>query len=128
MVDNPKYSDQEDFEFVQNLFDQVEPERATPELKAEILRKAPSGILHRSTNGVSIGGKFKSDLAELIDYLWPFGALWRPVTGLVAAAMFGIMFGVTDPLSTNGVQNADEALTEEIMAFAVEAEGQLEDL
>jgi hypothetical protein len=46
----------------------------------------------------------------------------------VAAAIFGIMFGVTDSLSTNGVQNADEALTEEIMAFAVEAEGQLEDL
>jgi len=128
MVDNPKYSDQEDFEFVQNLFDQVEPERATPELKAEILRKSPSGILRRSTDGVSIGGKFKSDLAELIDYLWPFGALWRPAAGLVAAAIFGIMFGVTDSLSTNGVQNADEALTEEIMAFAVEAEGQLEEL
>ncbi|MBT3915353.1 MAG: hypothetical protein HOF23_03215 [Rhodospirillaceae bacterium] len=128
MVDNPRYSDQEDFEFVQNLFDQLEPEQATAELKADILRAAPTANLGKSTRGFGFGSKFKSDLDELIDYLWPFGALWRPATGLVAAAMFGIMFGVTDPLSTNGTQDADEALTEEIVAYSAEAEGQLEDL
>ncbi len=128
MVDDPKYSDQEDFEFVQNLFDQLEPERATPELKAEILRAAPSGQLGKSAGGFSSGNRFKSDLTELVEYLWPFGAIWRPAAGLVAAAMFGVMFGVTDPLSTNGVPDADEALTEDIVAYSAEAEGQLEDL
>ena len=36
--------------------------------------------------------------------------------------------GVTDPLSPNGVPDADEALTEDIVAYSAEAEGQLEDL
>jgi hypothetical protein len=119
MVDNPNSSDQEDFEFVQNLFEQIKPEFASPELKAEILRSAPSA---ESTNATVTG------LEELIEYLWPFGPLWRPAAGLAIAAMFGVMLGATDPLSPNTVADADTALTEEIVAFVEAADGQLEDI
>jgi hypothetical protein len=115
VVDNNKFSDQEDFEFVQNLFDQVKPELASPELKADILLSAPSG--NRNTG-----------FAELIEYLWPFGALWRPAAGLAMAAVFGIMLGLTDPLAALNTTDIDEALTEEIVAFTIAADGQLEDL
>ena len=112
MVDNRRHSDQSDFEFVQNLFNQVKPESASPELKAKILM---SEQIRRSNTGFS----------ELLDYLWPFGALWRPVAGLSMAAMFGIILGLTDPLST---VDSDEALTEEIVAFVTEVDGQLGDI
>ena len=115
MVEENKHTDQEDFEFVQNLFDQVKPELASPELKADILLSAPSG--NRNTG-----------FAELIEYLWPFGALWRPAAGLAMAAVFGIMLGLTDPLAALNTTDIDEALTEEIVAFTIAADGQLEDL
>lgn len=114
-MDDKKYSDQEDFEFIQNLFDHVKPEFSSPELKAEILMSAPSG--RRNTG-----------FAELLEYLWPFGALWRPAAGLAMAAMFGIMLGLADPLAALTSIDQEDALTEEIVAFAVAADGQLEDI
>ncbi len=117
MTYNNQYSDQEDFEFVQNLFDQIKPEFASPELKAEILMSAPTD-------------KSSTGFAELFEYLWPFGALWRPAAGLAMAAMFGIMLGLADPLSNPmsalSPTNSDDILTQEIVAFAVAAEGPLE--
>ena len=115
MVDKNKNADQEDFEFVQNLFDQVKPEFASPELKAEILMSAPSG-------------KSSTGFAELLEYLWPFGALWRPAAGLAMAALFGILLGLADPLGMVAPADSDDALTEEIVAFALAADGQLEDI
>lgn len=114
-MDDKKYSDQEDFEFVQNLFDHVKPEFSSPELKAEILMSAPTG-------------KEKIGFAELIEYLWPFGALWRPVAGLAMAAMFGVMLGLADPLAALTSIDQEDALTEELVAFAVAADSQLEEL
>lgn len=115
MMDNKDYSDQEDFEFVQNLFDQVKLEYGSPELKAAILMSAPTG-------------KSSTGFAELIEYLWPFGALWRPAAGLAMAAMFGIMMGLADPISALASVDQEDALTEEIVAFAAAADGQLEEL
>ncbi|MBT3989680.1 MAG: hypothetical protein HON14_08895 [Rhodospirillaceae bacterium] len=115
MVEENKHTDQEDFEFVQNLFDQVKPELASPELKAQILMSAPSG-------------KSATGFAELLEYLWPFGALWRPAAGLAMAAMFGIVLGLSDPLAALSSVDAEDELTEEIVAFAIAADGQLEEI
>jgi hypothetical protein len=115
MVDDKRHSDQKDFEFVQNLFDQVESEFASPELKAKILMSAT-------------GGKNNTGFAELLDYLWPFGALWRPAAGLAMAAMFGIMLGLSDPLSTTSSVDTDDTLIKEIAAFAMAADSQLENI
>ena len=112
MVDNRRDSDQSDFEFVQNLFNQVKPESASPELKAKILMSEQTRI---SNTGFS----------ELLDTLWPFGALWRPAAGLSMAALFGIILGLSAPPST---VDTDEALTEEIVAFVTEVDRQLEDI
>jgi hypothetical protein len=119
MVENNKFSDQEDFEFVQNLFDQVRPEIASPELKARVLISAPAG---KNNSSVADG------LTELLEYLWPFGALWRPAAGIAMAAMLGIILGLSDPLSANSTIDSDDALTEEIVAFAIAADGQLEEI
>ena len=112
MVDNKRYSDQTDFEFVHNLFNQVKPEVASPELKAKILMSDP-------VQGNNTG------FSELLDTLWPFGALWRPAAGLSMAALFGIILGLSALPST---VDTDDTLTKEIVAFVMEVDGQLEDI
>ncbi len=113
MVDDKRNSNQNDIEFVQHLFDQVKPEFASPELKVKILMSAP-------------GFKSKQGFVELLDCLWPFGVLWRPVAGLGMAMMFGIMLGLSDSLLAISTVDADDALTEGIEAFVMAAELQLE--
>ena len=50
MVDNRRHTDRTDFEFVQNLFNEVKPVSASPELKSKILM---SEQIRRSNAGCS---------------------------------------------------------------------------
>ena len=98
---------------MQNLFDQIEPEYATPKLKATILKSAPS-----VENNIRYSGLF--------NYLWPFGSLWRPAAGFIMAAVFGVILGLTDPVSISSSNDIHSILIEDVTTFAITVNNQME--
>jgi len=51
----------------------------------------------------------------LLEMLWPFGPLWRPVAGLAAVAAFGIYLGMGPLNPTTSQPEANLALGDEIV-------------
>jgi|TARA_B100001059_G_C17738723_1_gene530353 hypothetical protein len=62
----------------------------------------------------------------LFNYLWPFGSLWRPAAGLIMAAVFGVIIGLTDPLSNTSSTDIHSILIEDVTAFAITVNNQME--
>jgi len=90
MNENPDFP-----ELTQVLRDNPGP-LASPELKARILadfdqKAGPS----------------------LLEALWPFGNVWRPAAGLIAAAFFGVYLGLNVDYTTLQVADADALFAEE---------------
>ncbi len=56
---------------------------------------APRPALRVSLN--AIPDRVRLRWSDRLATLWPFGAPWGPAAGLVAAALFGIVIGVTVP-------------------------------
>ena len=90
MEDNPDFP-----ELIQLLRDNPPP-LASPELKARILADFDQ----------------KAD-PSLLAALWPFGAVWRPAAGLIAAAFVGVYLGLNVDYTTLQVADADVFFAEE---------------
>ena len=73
------------------LLDGATAPEPSPELKAEIL--AAAGRPAQRPWAIPV---------------WPFGALWKPVSALAAAAMLGIIAGTVLPSPFNGTESALE--------------------
>ncbi len=50
-----------------------------------------------------IPGNTTTGPGSLLRTLWPFGGLWQPAAGLAAAALFGLVTGITVPLEESMV-------------------------
>ncbi len=68
------------------------------------------------------------ELSELVASLWPFGPVWRPAAGLIAAGFLGVIIGTTNLVQPADSVIAGAALTEEVISLAQLAGTDLEDV
>ena len=105
------------FQTLDGLLQQGPVMAASPELKARVVADA-----------VAMTGTENGELAELIASLWPFGPVWRPAAGLIAAAFLGVIIGTTNLVQPAESAIAGAALTEEVISLAQMAGSDLEDV
>lgn len=58
---------------------------------------APTVSLALQSRIAAIPEQRRRGITELAGLFWPFGAIWRPATGLIAAGVFGLMVGIGTP-------------------------------
>ncbi len=66
----------------------------------------------------------RESLLGTLNSLWPFGPVWRPAGGLVAAAVLGLMVGISMP-QDDGVRNL--SVSENFVAVIAAAGGDVEE-
>ncbi len=75
--------------------DNMAPPQASPELMANILYVPP-----------------KADWHQTLAQFWPFGALWKPASGLVLAAALSVFVALSVPLPGAEMDLVEEIETE----------------
>jgi hypothetical protein len=58
---------------------------------------APKVSLALQSRVAAIPERRRSGVREIARVFWPFGAIWRPATGLVAAGVIGLIVGIGTP-------------------------------
>ena len=62
-----------------------------------------------------------------VEFLWPFGPVWRPLTALSAAAVLGVVVGLADPENLPGIGERGPSGLDDMVILAYGAETGLED-
>ncbi|GHD47116.1 hypothetical protein GCM10017083_17060 [Thalassobaculum fulvum] len=73
--------------------------------------EAPRPALRVALNAIPDRARLR--WSDRLATLWPFGAPWGPAAGLVAAALFGVVIGVTvpDPAAVTDAASSGTATT-----------------
>ena len=86
--------------------------------------ETPPASLALQTRIAAIPEQRPATLSDRLRACWPFGAVWRPASGLAAAAIVGVMVGIGSPREDTTLSASE---TEAFTAVITAAGGDIEE-